>query len=97
MEQLESNPSVLRRKDSPNELPFPITDELLKLPGYRPKLRPVAPPQLPPKQRQRRHSDTVVAVTETLDSDKQENLEQALNIRPSVTNALYDARYVILD
>jgi hypothetical protein len=37
LEQLESNSSVLRRKTSPHELPFPITDELLKLPGYRPR------------------------------------------------------------
>ena len=74
MEQLESNPSVLRRKDSPQELPFPITDELLRLPGYKPRLRNskspspeihrMEPPLLPPKQRQRRHSDTVTSLTD---------------------------------
>merc|ERR1712038_669404 len=62
MEQLEQNPSVLRRKNSPDELPFPITDELLKLPGYKPKPRP---PTLPPKERQRRHSDSVTTLTDS--------------------------------
>ena len=47
---------------SPDELPFPITDELLKLPGYKPKPRP---PTLPPKERQRRHSDSVTTLTDT--------------------------------
>jgi len=71
MEQLESNPSVLRRKDSPTELPFPITDELLRLPGYKPKIHSTcrelepSPPLLPPKQRQRRHSDTVTSLTDS--------------------------------
>merc|ERR550534_946979 len=60
MEQLESNPSIARRKNSPDELPFPITDELIKLPGYKPKMPPLVssfvdtnspqtPPVLPPK------------------------------------------------
>ena len=47
---------------SPDELPFPITDELLKLPGYKPKPRP---PTLPPKERQRRHSDSVTTLTDS--------------------------------
>ena len=49
-----------RRKNSPDELPFPITDELIKLPGYKPKMPPLVssfvdtnspqtPPVLPPK------------------------------------------------
>ena len=47
---------------SPDELPFPITDELIKLPGYKPKL---CPPKLPPKERQRRHSDSVTTLTDS--------------------------------
>ena len=99
MEQLESNPSVLRRKDSPDELPFPITDELIKLPGYRPKI-PDEPsskaPILPPKKsRQRRHSDSITSVTDSIatssnfldDPVVQERLRPRNN---SVTNALYD-------
>lgn len=84
MEQLESNPSVLRRKNSPDELPFPITDELIKLPGYKPK---VQAPLLPPKNtssRQRRHSDTVSSITDSI--------VQAEQRKSSVSNALYDTR-----
>ena len=53
------------------ELPFPITDELLRLPGYKPKIHSTcrelepSPPLLPPKQRQRRHSDTVTSLTDS--------------------------------
>ena len=53
------------------ELPFPITDELLRLPGYKPKINSnrhelePSPPLLPPKQRQRRHSDTVTSLTDS--------------------------------
>ena len=86
MEQLESNPSILRRKNSPDELPFPITDELIKLPGYKPKLQA---PILPPKSRQRRHSDTVTCVTE------EDIVPQRLS-RPrnnSVTSNAYYDRY----
>lgn len=84
MEQLESNPSVLRRKNSPEELPFPITDELIKLPGYKPK---VQAPLLPPKTsttRQRRHSDTVSSITDSI---------VQLERKSSVSNALYDTRW----
>ena len=94
MEQLESNPAVLRRKNSPEELPFPITDELIKLPGYKPKLtKNEEAPMLPPKlNRQRRHSDTVTTITEGSSNLLDDPIVQE-RLRPrnnSVTNALYD-------
>ena len=89
-----------RRKNSPDELPFPITDELIKLPGYKPKMPPISfdmKPVLPPKinnnHRQRRHSDTVTTVTESSDADLLEDPIVQERLRPrnnSVTNALYD-------
>ena len=94
-----------RRKNSPDELPFPITDELIKLPGYKPKMPPISfdmKPVLPPKinnnHRQRRHSDTVTTVTESSDADLLEDPIVQERLRPrnnSVANALYD-RYVYI-
>ena len=95
-----------RRKNSPDELPFPITDELIKLPGYKPKMPPLISfdmkPVLPPKinnNRQRRHSDTVTTLTDS--SASADLLEDPIvqeRLRPrnnSVANALYD-RYVYI-
>ena len=36
LEQLENNSSTKRALQNPLELPFPVTEEILKLPGYKP-------------------------------------------------------------
>ena len=36
LEQLENNSSTKRALHNPLELPFPVTEEILKLPGYKP-------------------------------------------------------------
>ena len=36
LEQLENNSLAKRALQNPSELPFPVTEELLKLPGYKP-------------------------------------------------------------
>ena len=39
LEQLESNSSRRRRNLPTDELPFPVTEEILNLPGYKPRTR----------------------------------------------------------
>ena len=41
LEQLESNSSRRRRNLPTDELPFPVTEEILNLPGYKPRTRPL--------------------------------------------------------
>ena len=36
LEQLENNSSTKRALQNPLDLPFPVTEEILKLPGYKP-------------------------------------------------------------
>ena len=42
LEQLENNSSRRRNKlqQQQDELPFPITEEILNLPGFKPKIKP---------------------------------------------------------
>ena len=61
----------------------------MKLPGYKPK---PCPPNLPPKERQRRHSDSVATLTESGVAPFVENGHPIENLRPkhnSVSNAIY--------
>ena len=39
LEQLESNSNERRRNLPTDDLPFPITEDILKLPGFKPKCR----------------------------------------------------------
>ena len=39
LEQLENNSSKRRQIDQQDDLPFPITEEILSLPGYKPKIK----------------------------------------------------------
>ena len=61
----------------------------MKLPGYKPK---PCPPNLPPKERQRRHSDSVATLTESGVAPFVEDGHPIENLRPkhnSVSNAIY--------